>query len=139
MADFQRFQVSTGDPIGPPLPLPADLVGLAVSSLLNLEEAVGVPACTELGYLDTGFMPVIPTPGVNVTAVQLRIALSDMGLLDDLNAGIASLGDPDATIRWNYGNLFYADQGFIVAGCNAVGINATTRATIFANASNVPP
>lgn len=139
MADYQRITLVPLADVGPPGPLPADLVGLADGSLADVELAIGIPAATELGYLNTGFLPVavpVPPPGIVVTNSQLRIALNDAALLDDMDAAIAASPDPNDDIRWRYDSLFNINNPAIVLAMASVGID---RPAIFAAAQAVTP
>lgn len=59
---YQRRTLSTGQDVGRPGPLPANLDGLADATLADLPSRLDAAACRELGYLDTGFFPVEPEP-----------------------------------------------------------------------------
>jgi hypothetical protein len=136
MAIYQRKQLSTDTDVGPPGPLPDDLDGLADVSLADIEAAVGHDAAAQLGYLDTGFFPVVagPVPG-SVTNSQLRIALSDAALLDDANNAVATSPDPNDDIRWQYNSVFSETDAWLLTVFGSVGIN---HVTIFAAARAVP-
>lgn len=137
---YQRITLVPLADVGLPAPLPLDLLGLDDTSLADVPLAVGVPAATQLGYLNTGFLPIPdpppPPPTVVVSNVQLRIALSDAALLDDMDAAVAASPDPNDDIRWHYASVFQIDEVFIVAAMASVGIN---RPAIFAAAQAVPP
>lgn len=137
---YQRVTLVPPAPVGGPDLLPPELVGLDDASLADLPAAIGVEAATQLGYLNTGFTPIPdpppPPPPVVVTNVQLRIALSDASLLDDMNNAVFASPDPNDDIRWLFGTVFEIDQAFIVAAMNSVGI---PRAAIFAAAQAVTP
>ena len=137
--NYQRATLAPPAPVGIPQPLPADLLGLDDASLADVEAAIGVDAATQLGYLNTGFTPVpdpppLPPPLV-VSNTQLRIALNDAGLLDDMNTAVAGLGADDQ-IRWTYNSAFSIDDPAVIAAMASVGIN---RPAIFAAAAAVPP
>lgn len=137
---YQRVSLPGPVPVGVPEYLPADLVGLSDDSLADLPAAIGIPAATQLGYLDTGFLPAgdppVPPVTLPVSNVQLRIALQDAALLDDMNAAVFGSPDLNDDIRWLYSSVFLIDEAFIVTAMAAVGIN---RPAIFAAAALVPP
>jgi len=60
MSLYQRINATTGLLVGEPGPLPANLVGLKDESLADLEQALGSTIAHELGFGDTGFLPVPP-------------------------------------------------------------------------------
>lgn len=137
---YQRVALPGNIPVGDPGSLPADLEGLDDVSLADLTAAIGVPAATQLGYLDTGFLPVVfpdPPSRVPVTNSQLRIALFDAFLLDDVEAAVALLPQ-DVQIRWQYNSVFSVDQAVIVTIFTAALIDDPTRQAVFAAAAEVP-
>jgi hypothetical protein len=54
---YQRKTLSTGNNVGPPAPLPAELVGWPDSALANVSAAAPL-AAAQLGYAGKGFFPV---------------------------------------------------------------------------------
>lgn len=138
--NYQRVTLAPSADVDVPAPLPADLLGLTDDSLADVPAAIGTEAATQLGYLNTGFLPVAdpppPTPPVVVTNAQLRIALSDAALLDDMNTAVSASPDPNDDIRWVFNNAFNINDPIIIAAMNSVGIN---RPAIFAAAQAVPP
>jgi hypothetical protein len=67
---YQRVQLSTGAHVGAPAALPADLVGLDDGSLANLPAALDPAALEQLGYADTGFLPVADPPAPTPTLLS---------------------------------------------------------------------
>lgn len=138
MIVYQRVELVPPADVGPPNPLPADLVGLDDASLADVTAAIGVDAATQLGYLNTGFLPVVfpdPPQPITVTNSQLRIALSDAGLLDDVDAAVA-LEPVSTQIRWQYNSLFSQSAAWVVALFVTAGVPLEPT---FAAAQAIPP
>jgi hypothetical protein len=115
--DYQEVTVPGNVPVGVPAPLPLDLVGLADVSLADLTPAIGVPAATQLGYLNTGYLPVpppSPTPHFTVSAGALRIALDRVGLLNDFNSAVNGLSQ-EFDLWWDHQPTFTLGSLFILA------------------------
>lgn len=140
---YQRVQLSTSTNVGASAPLPDDLFGLENESLADIEAAVGHDAAAQLGYLDTGFFPAPELPVVPpniVTNSAFRMAASDAGKLDDIDAGIAALGDPNATIAWQYNSVFdlNAAPSFLHLAGLQVGLDDAELAALFAAGRSKP-
>lgn len=141
MVEYQRKTLIPLADVGVPGLLPADLLGLADESLADLPLAVGVEACAELGYLNTGFFPVgTPDPpgGVFVSTVQLRIATNDLGFLPTIEA--AAAGMPlNEQIRFQYSSAFSRTMAVVVALQIASGLSEADFDDIFALAQTIDP
>lgn len=59
---YQRISIASAEPVGEPAPLAEALIGLADESLADLPAALD-PCPPE--WLDTGFLPVEPTPSLD--------------------------------------------------------------------------
>jgi hypothetical protein len=118
---YQRKTLVPLANVGPVAQLPANILGLADSSLANLPLAIGTPAATELGYLNTGFFPDVP-PIVNPTVGNgaFRVALRRAGLQANFQSGVNSLGNEFKD--W-YDNqpTFTVGDGFVTAVVAAAG------------------
>lgn len=139
MADYQRKTLVPLADVGPPGPLPGDLEGLADTSLADIELAVGTPAATELGYLNTGFFPVgAPVPPAAVTQVQYRLAAESLGFLLTLDAAATTAGG-DTEIRWlNTVVLLPTDAWLITLVTVDAGLTMGDFTAIFAAAEGFP-
>ncbi|WP_337186696.1 hypothetical protein [Phenylobacterium sp.] len=92
MSLYQKIQVSTGDPVGAPGPLPANLVGLADADLADLSWV----AASE-GFADTGFVPVAGDGAAGGRVITLREWMERL-TTEELVA-IETAADGDAAIR----------------------------------------
>ena len=91
---YQRKTLVPLANVGPPGLLPANLLGLTDVSLANLPVAIGAPAATELGYLNTGFFPVAdPILNPLVGAGAFRVALRRAGLQTQFQNAVNALGN----------------------------------------------
>jgi len=99
---YQQVQLVPPLDIGEPGPLPYDLEGLDDASLADVTAAVGVPAATQLGYLNTGFLPVTtadPPSTLAVTQVQYRLGAESLGFLATLETSAAA-APRNVQIHW---------------------------------------
>lgn len=118
---YQRKTLVPLANVGLPGDLPANLQGLAAVSLANLPLAIGTPAATELGYLNTGYFLVgDPTLNPLVGAGAFRVALRRAGLNVQFQNAVNSLGNEFKD--W-YDNqpYFTVSDGFIIAVVAAAG------------------
>lgn len=115
---YQRRRLATGEDLGAPAPLPAELVGLSETCLADLSASVPEYA-DQLGYSGLGFLPFTPEPDPppepqppeldKVDFLRLftqaeRIAIRQMAKTDPVvedyqymldNASVIRLSDPD--------------------------------------------
>lgn len=137
MSDYQRKTLAPLADVGSPAPLPQDLFGLTDASLADVEAAIGTPAATQLGYLNTGFFPVVvpaPIPPQAVTQVQYRLAADDLGHLADLTDAATNLGG-DHLIRWQTQVVLQpTDQWLIDIAITEAGLTQAEYDAIFAAA-----
>jgi hypothetical protein len=130
---YQRKQLSTDTNVGTPGPLPPELVGLADSSLADIEAAVGHDAADQLGYLDTGFFPEAvpaPPPG-SVTATQFKVVAHQAGQYDDINTQ-ASLTGGEVEIRWQNQVVFAPTDVWLHDLCIDAGLTEDEYQALFA-------
>lgn len=83
---------------------------------------------------------VAPPPDVprEVTAYQARIALLDAGLLDDVDALMASLEvAPAAKIAWEYATVWLRDSVFIAELAPALSLSGAQIDALFISAAQV--
>jgi hypothetical protein len=79
-------------------------------------------------YIDGDIVSIVPigNPAPNrVTMRQARLALLGAGLLDDVNASIASLPSPQkeaAQIEWEYSQEVHRDRPFVALLTAAMGL-----------------
>jgi hypothetical protein len=118
---YQRMTLVPLANVGPPGDLPDDIDGLADVSLADLEAAIGVPAATQLGYLNTGFFPVVP-PVMNpqVGNGALRVALRRAGLQGQFQTAVNGLGN-EFKDWYDHQPTFTVGDGFIIAVVAAAG------------------
>lgn len=136
---YQRFTLDPPADVGPPGPLPPELMGLADVSLMDLEAAIGVPAATQLGYLNTGFTLVVdppPIPEGMVSKVQLFLAAFQLSILDDLIAGQGVL-PTELRIIWDWTTYFYREQPLILAIAAQIGLDDAALDDLFALAATM--
>lgn len=139
--NYQRVTLVPPADIDIPQPLPPELVGLDDASLANVEAAIGVEAATQLGYLNTGFLPVadpppLPPPATLVPNSQVRIALLNAGLLDDVETAVGSLS-PEDQIAWVYNSAFRIDSPVIAHAAASVGIGHPALLAVFLAAETI--
>lgn len=80
---YQQIKVSTGADVGPPGPLPADLIGNPDSGLANLSTILIAPVPEQ--YLDAGFIPYTP-PAAPVVVVLNKEQFVSIFTADELVA-----------------------------------------------------
>lgn len=98
----------------------------------------GEAAAAALAALVNAAPPVAP-PGagrVRVRNLQLRMALTQAGLRDAVEAAVQS-GPWQLKDLWDWSEFIHSDNEFIVAGCEGLGITAQQRMAIFAHAAQI--
>lgn len=71
-----------------------------------------------------------------VTMRQARLALFDAGLLDDVEAAVATL-DETARIEWEYASTVDRNSALVQSLSNVLGITDTQLDALFANAATL--
>ncbi len=82
-----------------------------------------------------------PTPVTAVTMRQARLALLGAGLLDDVDAAIASIPDPvqrkAAQIEWEYATIVERNSALIQQLAPALGLTEAQMDELFATAARL--
>jgi hypothetical protein len=140
MTDYQRKTLVPLANVGLPGPVPHDLDGLMDVSLADVTLAVGVPAATQLGYLNTGFFPVpAPPTGVTVNAGAFRVALRRAGVQVQFQNAVNALGN-EFKDWYDHQPTFTLGDVFITAvGVQAGGAVQSGMAANFAVAASAQP
>lgn len=84
--------------------------------------------------------PVPPYVPASVTMRQARLALLGVGLLDDVEAAIATLPSPQkeaAKIEWEYSQEVQRSNGFVSVLAPMLGMTAEQIDALFIQASNL--
>ncbi|WP_430229934.1 hypothetical protein [Nitrosomonas communis] len=110
---------------------------------LTYEEALALPDPKEI-YIDGEMVYVyteddIPNQPITVPqevqAHQARIALFEAGLLDEVNAYIASSNDDELKIRWEYGGKLLRNSQYVAAVAVALGLTDEQLDELFIRAA----
>lgn len=86
------------------------------------------------------FEPYINPVPQEITMRQARLALLDIGLLDNVTVVINSLPEPDKTkaqIEWEYSNALQRDNPFVTILGNALGLSSDDIDNLFITASGL--
>jgi hypothetical protein len=116
---------------------------MAIISDLTYEQALEYPEPKEI-YVDGEVVYVYteddmssqpnPVPQ-QVDAHQARIALLEAGLLDEVNAYIASSSDDELKIRWEYGGKLLRNSQYVAAVAVAIGLSDAQLDELFIRAA----
>lgn len=119
-----------------------DLSGLGIVSVASVvppsvsfgEMVVeGLPALINGMWQQTWVVEAIPAPMI-ITMRQARLALLGAGLLDDVNAAIDALPEPNrsaAQIEWEYAAEVRRDSRLIAVLASALGLDETQVDALF--------
>jgi hypothetical protein len=139
MALYQRKTLVPLANVGPPAELPLDLQGLQDVSLADLPVAIGTPAATQLGYLNTGFFPAAVINPLTVGNGALRVALRRAGVQAQFQSAVNALGN-EFKDWYDHQPTFTLGDVFITAvGAQAGGAVLSGMAANFAVAQTANP
>ena len=82
------------------------------------------------------FIPTVPVPQT-VTMRQARLELLNRGLLDSVNATLATLNNAQAQIEWDYSNTVERDNELINALSSALGLSQDDVDDLFIKAAKL--
>ena len=118
---------------------------VVVNNLTDIPNLVAAVGNEGIGWLydDESFSPPPPNPvqtPQEITMRQARLALLDIGLLDNVPVVINSLPEPDRTraqIEWEYSNALQRDNPFVTVLGTALGLSSSDIDNLFITASGL--
>lgn len=86
------------------------------------------------------FTPVVNPVPKEITMRQARLALLDAGLLNNVQAAISSLPEPDKTkaqIEWDYSNALQRENPFVTVLGSALSLSSEDIDNLFIQAARL--